>query len=595
MNALGYLITRSLVNSITHRLTRLRQPKYLIGAVLAGAYFYFYFYKFLFIGLGPEKQFNMPPAQQEAWLNFGAAALFVFTFLLAWILPSSRAALTFTEAEISFLFPAPIHRRTLIAFKILRSQLGFLFISILFTLISGRWRIGSDVWMRTAGWWVILNTLSLHRIGASFALSRLYERGLSDWKRRSVFVVLLAGLTFAVWSAWNSLPVQSGRVGKAVGGEAAEALLSFGQLLQTGAIPWILAPFKMVVAPSFARDGISFLTALGPAVGILALHFLWVVRADGSFEDAAIETARRRSVLIAAARRGEVRMTSRKGKARTAVFRLRATGFKATAFFWKSLIRIGGRQTIVRWAMFFAALGVGVFWLIQHRVEESSNAFMVLAISIGAACYIAFLLSFVMVGQQAAGQLRQGIAGMDLLKTYPLPGWQFALGELLGPIVLGTLIQWMALATGTALVVGLIVPKNYHIGEIVPLIITGLALFLPLFNLGTSILPSAAALALPGWFKPGEAGAGTSGGGGMEVMGLRLLVGILQILMIAIAFLPVAFFGAAAWFASGMFALDLMWRVAATAGTSAFVLVIEAACGIAWLGWLFDRFDLSGE
>ena len=123
----------------------------------------------------------------------------------------------------------------------------------------------------------------------------------------------------------------------------------------------------------------------------------------------------------------------------------------------------------------------------------------------------------------------------------------------------------------------------------------GLALFLPLFNLGTSILPSAAALALPGWFKPGEAGAGTSGGGGMEVMGLRLLVGILQILMIAIAFLPVAFFGAAAWFASGMFALDLMWKVAATAGTSAFVLVIEAACGIAWLGWLFDRFDLSGE
>ena len=53
MNALGYLITRSLINSITHRLTRLRQPKYLIGAVLAGAYFYFYFYKFLFIGLGP--------------------------------------------------------------------------------------------------------------------------------------------------------------------------------------------------------------------------------------------------------------------------------------------------------------------------------------------------------------------------------------------------------------------------------------------------------------------------------------------------------------------------------------------------------------
>ena len=591
MSALGYLITRSLANSITHRLKRLRQPKYLLGAVLAGAYFYFYFYKFLFIGLGPARQFNMPPQQQEVWINLAAAALFVVTFLLAWIFPSSRAALTFTEAEIAFLFPAPIRRTTLIAFKILRSQLGFLFISVLFTLISGRWRMGSDVWMRTAGWWVILNTLSLHRIGASFALSRLYERGLSDWKRRAVFIVVLAGLGYAVWNAWNSLPVQP----VAVGGKPADSLLSIGQLLQTGAIPWMLAPFKLVVAPSFAREGMGFLTALGPALGILAVHFLWVVRADGSFEDAAIETARRRSVLIAAARKGEVRLTSRKGKARTAVFRLRATGFKATAFFWKSLIRIGGRQTIVRWAMFFLALGGGVFWLIQHRGQESSTTFMTLAISIGAACYIAFLLSFVMVGQQAAGQLRQGMAGMDLLKTYPLPGWQFALGELLGPIVLGTLIQWMALATGTALVVGLIVPKSHAIGEVVPLIVTGLALFLPLFNLGTSILPSAAALALPGWFKPGEAGAGSSGGGGIEVMGLRLLVGILQILIIAVACLPVAFFGAAAWFGAGMFPLDLTWRIVATAGTAAFVLAMEAACGIAWLGWLFDRFDLSGE
>ncbi len=591
MRALGYLITRSLANSITHRLKRLRQPKYLLGAVLAGAYFYFYFYKFLFIGLGPAKQFDMPPAQQQVWLDFGAAALLVFTFVLAWILPSSRAALTFTEAEIAFLFPAPIRRRTLIVFKILRSQLGFLFISVIFTLISGRWRMGSDVWMRTAGWWIILNTLSLHRIGASFALSRLYERGLADWKRRTLFVVLLAALTFAVWNAWNSLPARP----VAIGGKADGVMGSVGQLLQTGAIPWILAPFKMVVAPSFAHDGIGFLAAMGPALGVLALHFLWVVRADGSFEDAAIETARRRSALIAAARKGEVRMTSRKGKARTAVFQLRATGFKATAFLWKSLIRIGGRQTLVRWMLFFLALGVGVFWLIQNRGEESSNASMTLAISIGAACYIAFLLSFIMVGQQAAGQLRQGIAGMDLLKTYPLPGWQFALGELLGPIVLGTLIQWMALATGTALVVGLIVPKSYNIGEVVPLILTGLALFLPLFNLGTSILPSAAALALPGWFRPGEAGAGSAGGGGLEVMGLRLLVGILQILMIAIAFVPVAFFGAAAWFASGMFALDLVWKVAATAGTSAFVLALEAAGGIAWLGWLFDRFDLSGE
>ena len=32
------------------RAKRLRQPKYLIGAIIGSAYFYFYFYRFLFRG-----------------------------------------------------------------------------------------------------------------------------------------------------------------------------------------------------------------------------------------------------------------------------------------------------------------------------------------------------------------------------------------------------------------------------------------------------------------------------------------------------------------------------------------------------------------
>ena len=42
----------------------------------------------------------------------------------SWILPNSRAALQFTEAEVAFLFPAPVSRRKLIHFKLLRSQIA---------------------------------------------------------------------------------------------------------------------------------------------------------------------------------------------------------------------------------------------------------------------------------------------------------------------------------------------------------------------------------------------------------------------------------------------------------------------------------------
>ena len=65
----------------------------------------------------------------------GALALFVIV-LLAWIIPHERAALTFTEAEVAFLFPAPVTRRTLIHFKLLRSQLGIFFTTLLLTLFS---------------------------------------------------------------------------------------------------------------------------------------------------------------------------------------------------------------------------------------------------------------------------------------------------------------------------------------------------------------------------------------------------------------------------------------------------------------------------
>ena len=583
MSALRYLLGRSFVNSLVHRFKRLRQPKYLLGAILAGVYFYFYFYQFLYSsGLGSSAR-RQSLEQEVMWEHLGSAILFCATLLLSWVLPSSRAAITFTEAEIAFLFPAPITRRTLIVFKLLRSQLALLFISVFFTLITGRWRAGAEGWIRAGSWLIILNTISMHRIGASFALSRLHSRGLADWKRRLVFTAAIAGLGVAVWQTWERLPTMP----RTSAGFAPYV----NQLFDTGPLPWVLAPFKLVVAPYFTHDAVGFLTTLPAALVLLLAHFLWVVRADASFEDAAIETARKRATLLAAARKGEARM-SPSTAARVPLFRLRPTGFKPFAFLWKSLLRMGGRRTLGRWTLFFCALALGVSWLARQHAESPSKAILVLSVTIGFGCYLAFILSFVMVGQQAAGQLRQGIAGMDLLKTYPLPGWQFALGELVGPIVVGTLIQWAALAIGTTLAITL-TGNMLGGGERPALLVIGaVAILLPLFNLGSAILPAATALAFPGWIKPSEAG---NSQGGFEVMGLRLLIGISQILLIAIAFIPVVFFGAAAWFGTGLFSHVFAWKAVLTATTALFTLALEAACGVAWLGWLFDRFDLSGE
>ena len=583
MNALGYLVTRSFANGVLYRLRRLRQPKYLLGAILGAAYFYLYFGRVL----GASRQPIGPKifSGVEMTPELGAAILFIATIVMSWILPASRAAIAFTEAEIAFLFPAPISRRTLVIMRLLKSQFALLFFSIFVTLLSLHFHLGAEAWFRVGGWWVILNTLNMHRIGASFALQRLRERGMADGKRRAVVAIALVGLAVLVEFMRRSLPPLPGLAAAAQGGAYLVARY-IAHVLHAFPLPYVLAPFKLVVLPNFAHDAAPFLRALLPALGIMALHFIWVVRADVSFEDASIEAAKKRAAFLAARGRGELRARSGSDKARTPLWRLRPTGFAPLAFVWKSLIKTGGRRTVSRWAIFFAALAAGAWAL--GNAGTLSPTLKTIAIIIGIGCYVTLLISFVMIGQHASAQLRQGLAAMDLLKTYPIPGWQLALGELAGPVTLGTLMQWCSLGTGLML---LRLGGPTH--EIMPLILyiaAGVALLLPAFNFSSAILPCAGALLFPGWFRPQE-----NTGPGIENTGLRLMLGIMQILALVIALIPVAFFDALAWFAAGKFTTVMEWQALAAGGTALLLLAMEAGIGVAWLGSLYDKFDTSSE
>ena len=583
MSALLYLVTRSFLNGVIFRLRRLRQPKYVLGALFGAAYLYFYFGKVL----GGERSPLGPRFTSGAGFvpEIGALLLFVATLLLSWILPASRAAITFTEAEIAFLFPAPLRRSTLVMLRLVKSQIALLLFSAFMTLITGRFRLGAEAWLRVGGWWIILNTLNMHRVGASFALQRLRERGMADWKRRLAVVLALAGLVVLVEFTRRSLPPPPGLANAMKGGPDVLAQYA-GQILGAGPLPYVLAPFKLVVMPNFAGSAGAFLDALPAALGIMALHFAWVVRADVSFEEAAIDAAKKRATALAAVQRGEIRARSTPTKARKPLWRLRPRGFEPVAFWWKSVLKAGGRRTMGRWALFFLVLVACA--IVLGRFEKPTTPVIVTAVVIGASAYIALIGSFIFVGQHAAAQLRQGIAAMDLLKTYPLPGWKLALGELTGPVVLGTLMQWCALGVGVLLLL-VITPLKNHVAPVCA-VAAGLALFLPAFNFANAVLPSAGALLFPGWFRTPEGQAP-----GIESAGLRLLVGVGQLLAIVAALLPVALLAAAAWFSLGKIMPALEWRALAAGGTAMLILTMEAGLGIAWLGSLYDRFDLSED
>ena len=176
------------------------------------------------------------------------------------------------------------------------------------------------------------------------------------------------------------------------------------------------------------------------------------------------------------------------------------------AFLWKALLKFGGRRTLLYWLAFFAVLFAAAAFIRQNAGPKPTNPQMItLIVVVGLACYIAVLFSMVMVGQQASAQLRQAVGSFDVLKTYPIPGWQIALGELLGMVALGTALQWGALGVSLIIVSGIVAQETGGPMHVL-LIASAAALILPGLNLSMAVLPSAAALAFPGWFK-GQDGA----------------------------------------------------------------------------------------
>ena len=337
--ALLYYEWHSRLNRLRARLQRLRQPKYLFGAVVGGLYFYWYFFGVWFRGgCGGRRTPPMLAPENRALVESLAALVLLVVILLMWIIPHERAALMFTEAEVAFLFPAPVGRRTLIHFKLLKSQTAILFSALFMTLIGRRWG-GGNYLFHVIAWWGLLSIINLHLLGSSFARTMLLERGISNWRRR-LFVLGGAGLAAAGVILWarRALPPPPDFSNT----QNLSAFTGYAsQILQSGPLPWLLAPFRWAIAPRFAVDAQGFFLALIPVLGLIVLHYLWVIRSNVAFEEASVELSRKFAERIAAVRAGNWQAMSKPKKAKRPPFVLRPEGWPAVAIFWKNLISAG--------------------------------------------------------------------------------------------------------------------------------------------------------------------------------------------------------------------------------------------------------------
>ena len=581
ISALLYLQFTSLRNRLGTRFKRLKRPKYLAGAVFGALYFIFYF-SFLVRGPGISvtvNQSNLPtPMGTVGAENVGALLLFVVV-LLGWILPNQRAALAFSEAEIAFLFPAPITRRGLIQFKLIRSQFAILFSILFLTLVWGRWRQGGHVWISLIGWWVILSMLNLHNLAGSFARTMLLDRGLTNrWRR--LLIAGLVGLVIAVTiQGWPKLPELNNQ------GQDAYFLGLVNWLktgLSTGLTPYLLYPFRLVVRPYFAPDAGAFFLALGPALAIMALHYYLVIRADVAFEEASIEYSRKLATRVETMRQRQAGGVVAPSKARKSPFKLKPIGPAPVAFLWKNLILSGSFFSFrTLWLLVWIIFAVVMF--ITSSGQHASGKILVAMLCAGLAVMSVFLGP-----QLLRADFRSDLPNAELLKQYPLPGWQMVVGQIMAPITILSVGQWLLITVAICLVTAV---NGEPVGWLHKAsLILAACIVAPAINLIRLLVPNAVALLLPSWVRfDKNAPRGFENFGQSIILGIGGLVVLLVTLLPAVlAFAAVMLLGT--WLLGG---ITIALPMAALVG--ALVVVGEAAIAIYFLGEVFERFDVTAE
>lgn len=577
--ALLFLQYHSIKNRLWMRIKRLKQPKYLLGGIVGGLYFYFYFCRYLF-GLPSRHQtlgFSGTPSDPGFFELLGALLLFV-AVVAAWVLPNRRAALGFTEAEVAFLFPAPISRRGLIHYKLLRSQAAILFTTLLLLFVTNRF--GGRTWIHAAGWWFILSIFNLHMLGSSFARTMLLDRGITNRQRRLVILAGMFALVLAV-IFWVRLTLPGFDVSQFTDPASAKGFVQ--KALGSGAMGWLLYPFRWVVRPFLAPNAQSFLIVAWPALLLMAVHYVWVIRSNVAFEEASVEASQRLADKIAAVRAGNWRGASKKLKPKGAPFVLRPSGPALVALFWKNLIGAGQVFTARLWVI------LAIFACCAAFAVGQSSAGPNMAFGFGAIAGM-FLVWSLLLGPQILRQdLRQDLLMADALKLYPLPGWQVVLGELLAPAAILTGVQWLLVVVSVALLYPARTPVLGDARSLVLSIGLGAVFLLPMLNLITLQIPNAAVLVFPAWFQTGKEAPQ-----GIEATGQRIIFMIGQLLVLLLVLVP-----AAIGFTLPFFLLRLLigtaFAIPVAALGAALVLAGEAVLGLMLLGRLFDRFDLSAE
>ncbi len=571
LSASLYIIVCSARNRLRVRLRRLREPRYLIGAIVGAAYIYFSFFARFRVSRSNARRGARParwPASMTGLLASapGLAGLILMAIATgAWLLPVDSGLLEFSDAELQFLFPAPVSRRQLLIHRMLRSQIGMLFGAIVIGLASPS-AFGFSRLRISVGAWILLVTGKIYFTGVTLARARL---GAGSARIRRVAWLPLGVMIAALAVVASGI---SREVHQAMPGGPQDVVLLLGRVASTGSAHIVLWPFVALVRPLFSEWPQPYLTNLALALAVMFAMGAWVLMSDETFQEAVAQVAERRT-LQPAKTKGEATY-----KVRSAGWTLAPIGRTETAFAWKAAmqtLRMVDRRALARTSAILVSLTI---------IAASLGRANGLASLMGAVALAGTVFAIVLAPQIVRIDLRQDLRHLELLKTWPVKASAVVRGELLWPGVLITAGAWsmLAVATGLSGTILTSVSLGVRMGGA-----AAIAILTPALVFSQLTIHNAAALIFPAWVP-----LGNQRPRGLDAMGQRLIMLGGTWFLLILSALPGALAGGIVWFALGRFIGPA--ALVPAAALCAVIVGIEVLLATEAIGPAYERLDVTG-
>ncbi|MBZ0135209.1 MAG: putative ABC exporter domain-containing protein [Planctomycetes bacterium] len=564
-SALFYLAVRQSAGSLKYRLSRLKNPRYSLPAVLAIVYFWL---SFGMPGLMPARE-STRDADYAGMIRLFVGPGIGMLFLMGWLVATGRPAPAFTRPEAGQLFVLPLSRRDLVRYRLLRPQLVFVVLGCFAALGSLRSDSISPLFA-FCGAFVILNLLAMNSMLAALVLNRMKRARLPSLVMYLPAMLIVAWVVVPVALNYSAPLEYDGTLREWISN-----LLSGGV---AGIAHW---PFQLLGGIALATDLARFGMALGAGAVWAVVLYIGCMVMVAPFEEGALELAETTGRKVDAMRKGGAlaASASRLKSARTSRLGLKPTGPAWRAIFWQTLVadwRVGPWRI----GLIFAAV-IAVAGVFADRIS-GNTALQTMIIGLSGAGVILLVM---MGPRMLATGLHTELRRLPLLKSLPITGYGLLRGKswaggllVFGP---GVLLMTGAFAGASDLV-------NYkEFPYVVGALGAGLALLLP--TAATMIaLEASAVLMFPAWMTTAQSEPG------FEQIGRNLLS--LLVRMVLGSFMLIIPGGL---FAVGVAIGVVTDAIAPALAISGLLAAIAMTAQLELLMWLmgkrYDRMDGSPE